>query len=167
MNPGALDPSACIPHIPYTDLIEQLKIYGEAPVTVSVSTETKAPEPLKPADGPAGKFGLTKGSKYVNLFSSITFCTFVDILKSVTLTPLILIGVPADTSWGKDVVTVTKLPAVAPSPEIILDIALSSVANAPTISNSGLCGANPPELTGNFWVISLVDALLNAFDNLL
>ena len=41
-----------------------------------------------------------------------------------------------------------------------------SEANAPTISNSGLCGANPSTDVGNFWFISLVDAILNAFDNL-
>ena len=43
-----------------------------------------------------------------------------------------------------------------------------SVANAPTISNSGLCGANPFGAVGYFCVISrLADALLYAFDNLL
>jgi hypothetical protein len=37
LNPPALLPSACIPHIPYTDLNEILKIYGDADLTVSVS----------------------------------------------------------------------------------------------------------------------------------
>ena len=32
-----LEPSACIPDIPYTDLSEILKIYGDAEDTVSVS----------------------------------------------------------------------------------------------------------------------------------
>ena len=46
MNPVAFDPSACSPHIPKTDLSEQLKIYGEAPVTVSASIITCAPARL-------------------------------------------------------------------------------------------------------------------------
>ena len=37
LNPPALLPSACIPHIPYTDLNEMLKMYGDADLTVSVS----------------------------------------------------------------------------------------------------------------------------------
>ena len=40
LNPVDLDPSACIPHIPKTDLREMLKIYGDAPDTVSVSATT-------------------------------------------------------------------------------------------------------------------------------
>ena len=54
-----------------------------------------------------------------------------------------------------------------PSPDLITEIAIGSDANAPTISNSGLWGANPSLEAGNFWSISLVDAILNAFDNLL
>ena len=37
-KPVALLPSACIPFIPNTDLNDMLKIYGDAPFTVSVST---------------------------------------------------------------------------------------------------------------------------------
>ena len=40
LKPVAFAPSACKPCIPYTERIEQLKIYGDAPVTVSVSTNT-------------------------------------------------------------------------------------------------------------------------------
>ena len=40
LNPVALDPSACIPHIPKTDLRLKLKMYGDAPVTLSDSTMT-------------------------------------------------------------------------------------------------------------------------------
>jgi hypothetical protein len=39
-----------------------LKIYGDAPVTVSVSIVTVPADAL----GDAGKFVLTNGSKYVN-----------------------------------------------------------------------------------------------------
>tara|TARA_Y100000994_G_C15485035_1_gene356957 strand:+ start:515 stop:685 length:171 start_codon:yes stop_codon:yes gene_type:complete len=35
LNPVALDPSACKPHTPKTDLNDILKIYGDADVTVS------------------------------------------------------------------------------------------------------------------------------------
>ena len=38
---------------------------------------------------------------------------------------------------------------VDPSPDFILEILIGSDANAPTISNSGLCGAIPVELAGN------------------
>ena len=57
-----------------------LKIYGEAPDTVSVSIVTVAADPLSPAGPPAGRLGLTNGSRYVNVFGPVTFCTFVEIL---------------------------------------------------------------------------------------
>ena len=38
LNPLAFEPSAYIPHIPNTDLNEMLKMYGDADVTVSVSS---------------------------------------------------------------------------------------------------------------------------------
>ena len=63
--------------------------------------------------------------------------------------------------------TVTTLPAVLPLPENKLEITIGSEANAPTISNSGLCAAKPSVEVGNFWSMSLVDAILNALDNLL
>ena len=59
LNPAAFLPSARRPFIPHTERIEQLKIYGEAPDTVSVSIVTVAAEAL----GDAGRFGLTYGSK--------------------------------------------------------------------------------------------------------
>ena len=40
LKPVALSPSQSIPFIPNTDLIEQLKIYGEDDVTVSDSIVT-------------------------------------------------------------------------------------------------------------------------------
>jgi hypothetical protein len=43
LNPLALDPSACIPHIPNTDLREILKMYGDADVTVSISSTSVPP----------------------------------------------------------------------------------------------------------------------------
>ena len=69
--------------------------------------------------------------------------------------------------WSTDVVTVTTWPGVAPSPDSILVMLSGSVANAPTISNSGLCGENPAGAAGYFWSISRFDALLNALVNLL
>ena len=47
-------------------------------------------------------------------------------------------------------VTVTTLPAVLPSPDMIAATLNGSDANAPTISNSGLCGAKPSNEAGNF-----------------
>ena len=61
-----------------------------------------------------------------------------------------MIGVPLLNPCGVVVVTVTTLPGVAPSPQISDDIVSGSEANAPTISNSGLCGANPSVDAGYF-----------------
>ena len=61
----------------------------------------------------------------------------------------------------------TCCPGVEPSPDSIFVILTGSVANAPTISNSGLCGANAFGAIGYFWSISRPDALLKAFVNLL
>ena len=58
----ALLPSACIPCIPHTERMEILKIYGDAPVTVSVSMVTVADAAL----GDAGRLTLTNGKRYVN-----------------------------------------------------------------------------------------------------
>ena len=66
LKPVAFAPSACIPCIPYTERNDMLKIYGEAPVTVSVSTNTCAFALLNPPAEPAGRFGLTNGNRYVN-----------------------------------------------------------------------------------------------------
>jgi len=38
LNPSALLPSACNPHIPKTERKDTLKIYGDADVTVSVES---------------------------------------------------------------------------------------------------------------------------------
>ena len=82
--------------------------------------------------------------------------------------PRILIGVPPVRLWSMDVVTVTTWPGVAPSPDSILVILRGSVAKAPTISNSGLCGEKPLGAVGYFCVMDLFAAAsLYAFDNLL
>ena len=78
-----------------------------------------------------------------------------------------MIGVPPDKLCGTTVVTVTTCPGVAPSPDSIFDIVRGSVAKAPTISNSGLCGENAFGDAGYFWSISRFDARLNAFVSLL
>ena len=68
-NPVALLPSACIPFMPKTERREMLKMYGEAPWTVSVSIVTVEPEAL----GDAVRLFLTNGSKNVNVLASVTF----------------------------------------------------------------------------------------------
>ena len=55
-------------------------MYGDAPVTVSVSTNTCAFALLNPPAEPAGRFGLTNGKRYVNLVVDNTLPTFVEIL---------------------------------------------------------------------------------------
>lgn len=51
-------------------------MYGDAPVTVSVSITTVAPD----AEPVAGRRGSTFVSRYVNVVSSRTDCTKVEIL---------------------------------------------------------------------------------------
>ena len=67
-----------------------LKIYGDAPDTVSVSIVTVAADVL----GDAAKSSGTKGKRYVKVLNPVTFCTFVDKLYLKSSTPRILIGVP-------------------------------------------------------------------------
>ena len=78
-NPVALLPSACIPFIPQTDLNEQLKMYGEAPETVSVSMVTSS---LPVIVGLSSKSDGITSKKYVNTFVlvELILATFVDIL---------------------------------------------------------------------------------------
>ena len=59
-------------------------------------------------------------------------------------------GVPEVNPCGSCVVTVTTVPGVAPSPEMIDVMGTGSDANAPTISHSGLCLANEPACAGYF-----------------
>ena len=54
LNPSALLPSANIPHIPNTERIEILKMYGDADVTVSTARLTFDP--------------LTDGKTFVGIF---------------------------------------------------------------------------------------------------
>ena len=61
-----------------------------------------------------------------------------------------MIGVPLVRLCASCVVTVTTCPGVAPSPDSIFEMFRGSVANAPTISNSGLCGEKPSGAEGNF-----------------
>jgi len=76
-----------------------------------------------------------------------------------------LIGVPAVRLCALLVVTVITELGVAPSPETTEVIFTGSLANAPTISHSGRCLANPRALSGHFWSISLPDARLNALES--
>ena len=88
-----MDPSACIPFIPHTERIEILKIYGEAPDTVSVSIVTASDPEI---DGCALINVKSDCRVYVNFVLSLLSIveTFVDILYLESLTPVIRIGVP-------------------------------------------------------------------------
>ena len=74
-KPDALLPSAHIPFIPQTERIEQLKTYGDAPLTVSVSIITSTFPP-----GSAGKSFLTDCSRYVKVVGEETVWTTVVML---------------------------------------------------------------------------------------
>ena len=141
-----------------------MKIYGDAPDTVSVSIVAVAADVL----GVAAKSSGTNGKRYVKVRSPVTFCTLVDKLYLKSSTPLILIGVPVVNEWSAAVVTVIIDVGVVPSPDLIAEIVIGSDPNAPTISNSGLWGARPFKLSGNLSKESIgLAVLLNAFDNLL
>ena len=111
-----------------------MKIYGDAPDTVSVSIVAVAADVL----GVAAKSSGTNGKRYVKVRSPVTFCTLVDKLYLKSSTPLILIGVPVVNEWSAAVVTVIIDVGVVPSPDLIAEIVIGSDPNAPTISNSGL-----------------------------
>ena len=118
--------------------------------------------------GDAARSSGTNGSKYVNVLNPVTLWTFVDKLYLKSSTPLTLIGVPVVSVWSAAVVTVIIDVGVVPSPDLIAAILIGSDPNAPTISNSGLCGEKPVVLAGNLsWVSINLATLLNAFDNLL
>ena len=121
-----------------------LKMYGDAPDTVSVSIVAVAAVAL----GDAARSSGTNGSKYVNTVLLVIFCTLVDKLYLKSETPLILIGVPVVNPCSIDVVTVIIEVGVVPSPDFIDDMVIGSDPKAPTISNSGLCGEIPVELEG-------------------
>ena len=65
-----------MPFIPHTDLNEQLNIYGDAPLTVSVSTVTVALATF----GFGFKLLGNVGKRYVNCVGLNTFCTLDDML---------------------------------------------------------------------------------------
>ena len=63
LNPVALLPSMCIPQRPNTERRETLNMYGDADVTLSLSTITIGASPV--SDGVAVDAGAT-GTVYVN-----------------------------------------------------------------------------------------------------
>ena len=138
-------------------------MYGDAPLTVSVSMVTV---PAPPGD--AFRFCGTLGKRYVNCLVPVTVATIVEILYSLTLTPRILIGVPTVRPCSVLVATETTALGVAPSPELMEEMLIGSAANAPTISHSGLSLVNASGASGNFCAegICLPEPSLNAFDNL-
>ena len=109
-----------------------MKIYGEAPETVSTSTVTVAVAAL----GVGLKFTGIDGIEYKNEVGLKISCTFVEILyasETAPVTPLILIGVPSLKLCGVKVDTVIT----DPDPPFPIELILSgSGENAPTISHS-------------------------------
>ena len=119
-------------------------MYGDAPSTLSVSIVTVPFD----ANGWVAKVGETVGRTYVNWVSLITLATLVEILYAFSVIFLIFIGVPAFNLWGVTVVIVIIELGVFPSPDWAVNILTGSDANAPTISYSGLWGANPDRFVG-------------------
>ena len=82
LNPVDLDPSHNIPQIPNTDLIEQLKTYGDAESTVSISA-------INVADAVSSKVYVCDVVAAVRVFSHsivVAFSTLVT--NTVPFTPL-------------------------------------------------------------------------------
>ena len=136
LNPVALLPSACIPHIPKTDLREMLKIYGEADVTVSTTTLTLA------LAGFSNAVAGALDTLYVNSVVLVTPAHTKLPLYPDAVTPLILIGV--STSIPADlidvlVLTVIVVVAVTPSPALMEEMPTSAPFD-PTIRNSSIFG---------------------------
>ena len=79
LKPSAFEPSACIPHIPNSDLIEQLKIYGDALVTVSVDKFTVVP------DGFGRASPGDTGTSYLNPVTPLSFVAVTSVTLKVPL----------------------------------------------------------------------------------
>ena len=129
-----MSPSANIPHIPYTDLNETLKIYGEAEVTVSELNAKVAP--------------ATEGRGVIGAFWTIYFASVSLGLSDTTnwpsypaaLIPSIRKGVSTcNPSTAELVVTVIVVVAVTPSPDLILEIP-TDLPVEPTILYSSILG---------------------------
>ena len=81
-------------------------------------------------------------------------------------TPLILIGVPAFSPCGVEVVTVILLSASVPLPDCTTAISIGSAAKAPTISHSGALFANDSDDCGNLSSFSIFLIVLYALPTL-
>ena len=149
-------------------------MYGEAPETVSVSTTTFAVATLSVPPDWGGTLLKSPSVRYVKVVLSITSWTKDEVLYGrlvlvPSTTPFTWMGVPTFNPCSVFVVTVILRDGIIPLPDLIAEISIGSVAKAPTISNSGLRGANPSGLSGYLSVdgITLVAAAsLNAFYNL-
>ena len=134
LNPVALLPSAWRPFIPKTDLNEQLKIYGDAEVTVSDWRERTAP--VAAGEATEGAFWTVYLATLALTLSVTTNCP----LNPAAATPSILNGVstsnPTASSWR---VTVMVFVEVDPSPAII-DSILKGTPVEPTIRYSSIFG---------------------------
>ena len=155
LNPVALLPSACIPFIPKTDLNEQLKIYGDAELTVSEPTVTVAVSKNPTAGKKSRGVWL---AMYLNVLTPTTSLTVNEPLydSPSTVTPLTRNGLSTYKLWGKvspvnlfEVVTVIsfKSPVPLPLPALILLIPNGLASREPTILNSSTEGSKS-SLTG-------------------
>ena len=135
LNPVALSPSASIPHIPYTERNDTLKIYGEDDVTVSDANAKVAP---------AG-FGIlaTAGAfwtVYTTLVSLGLSATTNWPLYPATLIPETRNGVStSNPATLSETVAVTVVVAVTPSPDLI-DVIPTASPVEPTIRYSSILG---------------------------
>ena len=134
LNPVALDPSAWRPFIPNTDLNEQLKIYGDADVTVS--DWRVIVEPVTEGNASRGEFWTSYLNWVLFTFSATTYFP----LYPATLIPSTLNGVSTSRpATAVDVVTVIVSVGIVPLPALILVIPTDSPVE-PTIRYSSTFG---------------------------
>ena len=115
LNPSALLPSACIPHIPKTDLKDKLKIYGDAEDTVS---ELRAKvELVTEGRRLLGTFLALNVISVELIFSFTTYCP----LYPTAVTPWTLNGVSTSNPSISlsNFTLITEVP-VSPSPDLML-----------------------------------------------
>ena len=139
LNPVAFAPSATIPHIPNTERRDTLKIYGDAPVTVSDVRVKVAPVAAGSAAVGAFWTWYTMSGYEFTLLSGLSATTNCPLYPSAVI-PLIRKGVSTSKpDISVDVLTVILVVGVTPSPALILEIPADTPVE-PTILNSSILG---------------------------
>ncbi|BCU96537.1 MAG: hypothetical protein CM15mV12_3080 [uncultured marine virus] len=138
LNPVAFAPSATIPHIPNTERKDTLKIYGDAPVTVSDVRVKVAPVVLEVLQLVHFELDIQYQDMSLHYFPVfLRLQTVHYILQQYTTNTERSSTSKPDISV--DVLTVILVVGVTPSPALILEIPADTPVE-PTILNSSILG---------------------------